>query len=249
MPIQKESRLLRIGVLGAGPIAQIAHLEACRKGRNTQLYALCEAAPDLLARVAAMHRPQRSFTRYADMLADPQLEAVIVGVADQFHVELARQALDAGKHVLVEKPMGVTVEECEALRDAVVSLRPYAAGRPQPEVRPRRHPCTQFHSGEDRRDDVGPILVLRFGPSLHHDRCPATAGRNQRASTATPGQSQGRPPPLPYVGAREPSDRHGPIPVAGRNRAGACAAAGTLRSALLVRGCGLPPTAAWAIWN
>lgn len=121
MPIQKESRLLRIGVLGAGPIAQIAHLEACRKGRNTQLYGLCEAAPDLLARVAAMHRPQRSFTRYADMLADPQVEAVIVGVADQFHAGLALQALKAGKHVLVEKPMGVTVAECEALRDAALS--------------------------------------------------------------------------------------------------------------------------------
>lgn len=121
MPIEKETRLLRIGVLGAGPIAQIAHLEACRKGRNTQLYALCEAAPDLLARVAAMHRPQRSFLHYADMLADPHVDAVIVGVADQFHAKLALQALEAGKHVLVEKPMGVTVEECEALRDAVTS--------------------------------------------------------------------------------------------------------------------------------
>ena len=57
MPIRKESRQLRVGIVGAGPIAQIAHLEACRKGRNTQLYALCEAAPDLLARVSAIHRP------------------------------------------------------------------------------------------------------------------------------------------------------------------------------------------------
>ena len=121
MPIQKESRLLRIGVLGAGPIAQIAHLESCRKGRNTQLYALCEAAPDLLARVAAIHRPQRSFLHYAEMLADSRVDAVIVGVADQFHANLALQALEAGKHVLVEKPMGVTVEECEELRDAVTS--------------------------------------------------------------------------------------------------------------------------------
>ena len=121
MPIEKESRLLGIGVLGAGPIAQIAHLEACRKGRNTQLYALCEAAPDLLARVAAAHRPQRSFLHHADMLADPRVEGVIVGVADQFHARLAIQALEAGKHVLVEKPMGVTVEECEQLRDAVAS--------------------------------------------------------------------------------------------------------------------------------
>ena len=48
---------LNIGVLGAGPIAQFAHLEACRKAANAELYALCDAAEDLLARVAAVHRP------------------------------------------------------------------------------------------------------------------------------------------------------------------------------------------------
>ena len=144
MPIPKEARLLHIGVVGAGPIAQIAHLESCRKGRNTQLYALCEAAPDLLARVAAIHRPQRSFTRLAEMLADPQVEAVIVAVADQYHVELALQALRAGKHVLVEKPMGVTVEECEALRDEVA-----ASG-------------LTLQVGHNRRFDPGVIHARRF---------------------------------------------------------------------------------------
>ncbi|MYH60755.1 MAG: Gfo/Idh/MocA family oxidoreductase [Caldilineaceae bacterium SB0675_bin_29] len=144
MPIRKESRLLRVGIVGAGPIAQIAHLEACRKGRNTQLYSLCEAAPDLLARVAAIHRPHRSFTRYADLLSDSQVEAVIVAVADQYHVELALQALQAGKHVLVEKPMGVTVEECEALRDVVV-----ASG-------------LTLQVGHNRRFDPGVIHARRF---------------------------------------------------------------------------------------
>src|SRR5690242_12103447 len=51
------------------------------------------------------------------MLADPRVEAVIVAVADQFHVPACLKALDAGKHVLVEKPLGTTVEECRALRD------------------------------------------------------------------------------------------------------------------------------------
>ena len=144
MPIPKEPRLLRIAVVGAGAIAQIAHLDSCRKGRNTQLYALCEAAPDLLARVAAIHRPQRSFTRYADMLADPQVEAVIVAAADQFHVDLATQALRAGKHVLVEKPMGVTVEECERLRDETD-----ASG-------------LTLQVGHNRRFDPGVIHARRF---------------------------------------------------------------------------------------
>ncbi len=117
--IEKESRLLRIGVLGAGPISQAAHFDATCKARNAELYAICDAAEDLLAQVAAIHQPQVTYTDYDQMLADPHIEAVIIGVADQFHVPLARRAITAGKHVLVEKPLGVSVEECIALRDDV----------------------------------------------------------------------------------------------------------------------------------
>ena len=111
--IEKESRLLRIGVLGAGPIAQSAHFDATRKARNAELYAICDAAADLLTQVAATHRPQVTYTDYDQMLADPLLEAVVIGVADQFHAPRQRRAIAAGKHVLVEKPLGVSVEECE----------------------------------------------------------------------------------------------------------------------------------------
>src|SRR5262245_19316451 len=117
MPIQKSSRQLRLGILGCGPIAQFAHFDACRKARNAELYALCDVAEDLLARMAAIHEPRVTYTDYSRMLADPQVEAVLIAVADQYHVPLARQALAAGKHVLIEKPLGVAVEECAALRD------------------------------------------------------------------------------------------------------------------------------------
>jgi predicted dehydrogenase len=116
---QKEARLLRIGVLGAGPISQAAHFETCRKARNTQLYAICDIAEDLVSKMAALHEPHVTYLDYDAMLADPQIEAVIIATADQFHVEHACRALAAGKHVLVEKPLGVTVEECEALREQV----------------------------------------------------------------------------------------------------------------------------------
>ena len=112
-------RPLRVGVLGAGQIAQAAHLEACRKAANAELYALCDAAEDLLGPVAAAHRPTVTYSDYDRMLADPALDAVIVAVADQFHVPMALEALAAGKHVLVEKPMGVDLAECEALAAAV----------------------------------------------------------------------------------------------------------------------------------
>ncbi len=114
-----EDRLLQIGVLGCGPIAQFAHLEACNRARNATLYAICDVAEDLVERMAAVHRPTTTYNRFADMLTDPEVEAVIVATADQFHLELCQQALAAGKHVLVEKPLGVEIAETEELARAV----------------------------------------------------------------------------------------------------------------------------------
>lgn len=111
----KEEKLLRIGVLGAGPIAQAAHFESCNKARNAELYAICDLADDLRERMTATYRPTQSFSDYSAMLADPKLDAVIVATADAFHVEAARAALEAGKHVLCEKPMAMSVEDAEAL--------------------------------------------------------------------------------------------------------------------------------------
>ena len=114
--LEKEDRLLRIGVLGAGPIAQAAHFEAIRKSRNAELYAICDLAADLVSEMDAIHHPRVTYRDYEEMLADPQVEAVIIAIADQFHVDMAAKALAAGKHVLVEKPLGVSVEECEYRR-------------------------------------------------------------------------------------------------------------------------------------
>ena len=91
--ITKEARRLRVGVLGAGPIAQFAHLESCVKARNADLYAICDAAPDLLGRMAASYAPQKTFADYGAMLADPELEAVIVATSDAWHVPMSIRAL------------------------------------------------------------------------------------------------------------------------------------------------------------
>lgn len=116
--MEKEAEVLKVGVLGCGPISQAAHFEACLKARNAELYAICDVAEDLLERMQQLHCPQKSYTDYDRMLADPAMEAVIIGIADQFHVPMALKAIHAGKHVLVEKPLGVTIEECEQLQAA-----------------------------------------------------------------------------------------------------------------------------------
>ena len=102
----QQNQQLQVGVLGAGPIAQFAHFEALNKARNAELYAICDVAEDLLAQMSAVHGPRHTFTDYAAMLADPELDAVLIATADQYHVAAAREAIAAGKHVLVEKPLG-----------------------------------------------------------------------------------------------------------------------------------------------
>lgn len=114
---KKDDRVVRLGILGCGQINQSAHLISSIKGRNVCLQALCDASEELRNKMAAIYDPVSVYADYADMLADPNVDAVVIGIGDQFHVPCARQAVLAGKHVLLEKPMGVSIEECEELRD------------------------------------------------------------------------------------------------------------------------------------
>ncbi|MGV4796557.1 Gfo/Idh/MocA family oxidoreductase [Rhizobium sp. F40D2] len=118
MPAKQQQRL-RIGVLGAGQIAQGAHFESCTKAVNADLYAICDVAADLRERMAITHGAGKTYDDYDKMLADPDLDAVIIATADAFHVPASIRALQAGKHVLCEKPVGVTVEECLELKAEV----------------------------------------------------------------------------------------------------------------------------------
>jgi predicted dehydrogenase len=149
-------RRLRIGVLGAGQISQAAHFEACRKAANAELYAICDLAEDLVAKMALIHEPQRTYTDYDAMLADPEVEAVVVAIADQFHVPMALKALNAGKHVLIEKPLGVTVEECTLLRDRAAETGMIA----QVGTMKRFDPGIAF-AQRFIREEIGELLALK----------------------------------------------------------------------------------------
>ena len=109
---------LRLGLLGCGPIAQFAHLPALEKARGVELVALCDASSNLLHRIGARYGITELYTSYSHFL-ESDIEAVLIAVADPFHVPLATQAIEAGKHVLVEKPLGVTAEECRHLSGTV----------------------------------------------------------------------------------------------------------------------------------
>ncbi len=115
--IKKDSNCLKIGILGCGTICQAAHFEAAIKARNVELVAICDVAEDLLTKMEAVYSPKRVYTDFSKMLKDTEIDAVIIGIGDQFHMACTKMALMAGKHVLVEKPLGVNLSECEELRD------------------------------------------------------------------------------------------------------------------------------------
>ena len=112
---------LHVGILGCGPIAQFAHFESCVKARNARLHAICDAAPDLLERMRATYQPGHAFADYDEMLADPALDAVIIATSDAFHVPAALRALEAGKHVYVEKPASHVFAEGQLLIESAMT--------------------------------------------------------------------------------------------------------------------------------
>jgi predicted dehydrogenase len=119
---------LRLGLVGCGPIAQNAHLPAIEKARDIQLQAIADTDPVLRERVSLRYRPQSIYKHSDEVFADPNVDLVILAVGDRLHVRLAMDAVRAGKHVLVEKPLVVSTQECEDLRSLVPLDRVFAVG-------------------------------------------------------------------------------------------------------------------------
>ena len=146
--IAKDERCLRIGILGCGPIAQFAHLDACRKARNAELYAICDLADDLRERMEAIHQPKVAYADYDAMLADPRVEAVDhrdrrpVSRAGRPQGDRGRQAR-AGRETAGDGGRAVP----RAARSGG-GRQAGRSGRQQPPVRPGHRLCTHFIVGE-----------------------------------------------------------------------------------------------------
>ncbi|MEQ1859492.1 MAG: Gfo/Idh/MocA family oxidoreductase [Chthoniobacteraceae bacterium] len=105
---------IKYGVIGLGWFGE-KHLDALSAIPNVELHSLCTRNPERLAEVAGKFGAKKTFTDYAQMLADPELEAVsIVTMWDQ-HAVPTIAALQAGKHVFLEKPMASTIDDCDTI--------------------------------------------------------------------------------------------------------------------------------------
>ena len=128
-----DDAILRIGLIGLGDIAVRAHLPALGRNPRTTL----AAAADLDGERLAVAPPGvRATTAPESVLADPDVDAVVIATPPSATTGLVRAALDAGKWVLAEKPLGLSVAEVAEVRET-----PGAAERLQIGLAYRHHPA------------------------------------------------------------------------------------------------------------
>ena len=106
---------VRVAIIGAGWIAQVAHIPVWKKLENVELVAVCDTVKTRAKAVAEKYKIPQVFTRDEDLLKRDDIDAVDICVPTHMHERLTLDALSAGKHVLVEKPMSRTVEEGEKM--------------------------------------------------------------------------------------------------------------------------------------
>jgi len=109
---------LKVGLVGAGYIAQELHLPVLKNLGNVELTALCDQNTSAAKEVASRFRIKNVFYDFADMLKNEKLDVVDICTPPKTHSFLSIQAMKAGCHVLVEKPMAVSVEEADRMVDS-----------------------------------------------------------------------------------------------------------------------------------
>ncbi|WP_219839146.1 Gfo/Idh/MocA family protein [Paenibacillus sp. R14(2021)] len=109
---------LNIGVIGAGSISGL-HLEAYRACPDAVITAICDLNEERAKAAAAKYGAPSSYTDYRELLRNPEIDAVSICTWNNTHAEIAIAALEAGKHVLCEKPLCKTVEDAERVQAAV----------------------------------------------------------------------------------------------------------------------------------
>jgi UDP-N-acetylglucosamine 3-dehydrogenase len=96
-----------------------AHASACASVSGAQVCAVCDVDEARLRHVAEAHSVAARATDYRDLIGRSDVDAVIVASPDRFHAEHAVAAMEAGKHVLCEKPLALTLEHCAAIVDGM----------------------------------------------------------------------------------------------------------------------------------
>jgi predicted dehydrogenase len=113
------SATLRWGIIGTGTRGAFTHIPVLKEAPESQVLALCDVAESRLQSAASkIGHPVTTYSDYQKLLANPDLNAVVIAVPNLLHREMLQAALQAGKHVLCEKPTGVSPADAAAMKHA-----------------------------------------------------------------------------------------------------------------------------------
>lgn len=121
---KSSSVVLNWGVIGTGTRGGWTHIPVLKEAPQSQTIALCDVSGQRLKAAAdRVGHPVQTYSDYQKLLANPDINAVVIAVPNIFHKEILLAAIQAGKHVLCEKPAGTTPEEGDAMKAAVGSAK------------------------------------------------------------------------------------------------------------------------------
>ena len=156
---------VRWGVLGVAKIATEKVIPAMQQGRNCRVEAIASRSLDKARQAAGRLGIAKAYGSYEELLADPAIDAVYNPLPNHLHVPWSIRALEAGKHVLCEKPIALSVAEAETL---------VAAGRKHPQLKLmeafmyRHHPQWQTARRIVAEGGLGPLRTVQTLFSYHN---------------------------------------------------------------------------------
>src|SRR5438874_2994917 len=106
---------LRIGLVGAGANTRSRHIPGLRAIANVEIVAVCNRRPESTAAAAREFGIPRTFDRWEDLVAHPEIDAVVIGTWPYLHCPITLAALAAGKHVLTEARMAMSAAEAHRM--------------------------------------------------------------------------------------------------------------------------------------
>ena len=107
----------QVGIIGAGAISRHGHIPGYRATPDVEVVALCDINAQRVRQVAEELEIPRTYTDYHDMLASEDLDLVSVCSPNVYHAPMTLAALEAGAHVLCEKPMALTYADAQAMAE------------------------------------------------------------------------------------------------------------------------------------
>ena len=113
-------RTVRVAIIGCGGIANGKHMPSLAKLKNVQMVAFCDIIPERAEKAAKQYGVEgaRTYTDYKELLKDESIEVVHVCTPNRSHSFITVDALEAGKHVMCEKPMAINSAEAKKMIDA-----------------------------------------------------------------------------------------------------------------------------------